>query len=144
MERWTEFEKHVRAMLELWGQEFALHRDCEYLGHQSKNMLQVMIEHRGEMPARAVGFKPLEVNQDALLIERAITDLAKANPEAACVMRAMYCGRGRRGEERVDTARDLLRRTTGRRLLSRRQYYALHETGTDFVERWIRLIAIAA
>lgn len=144
MERWSQFERHVRGMLELWGQEFALHRDFEYLGHQSKNMLQVIIEHKGEMPARAIGFKPLEMNQDALLVERAVTDLAKANPEAACVMRAMYCGRGRRGVERLEEARLLLRRTTGRVRMSRSQYYALHDHGADFVGRWLRLAAIAA
>ncbi len=46
------FGVYVRAELEHWGEEFALHRDCAYLGHVSKNMLQVLIDHRGEMPPR--------------------------------------------------------------------------------------------
>lgn len=35
--------EYVRRRLEQWGEVFALHKDCDYLGHQSKNMLQVLI-----------------------------------------------------------------------------------------------------
>lgn len=41
------FGVYVRGRLEEWGREFALHRDCEYLGHRSKDMLQVLVEHKG-------------------------------------------------------------------------------------------------
>ena len=51
------FGEYVKTRLGSWGHHFALHRDCEYLGHQSRNMLQVLIDHRGEMPPRATGYK---------------------------------------------------------------------------------------
>lgn len=41
------FGAYVRAEWGHWGREFALHRDCDYLGHHSKNVLQILIEHRG-------------------------------------------------------------------------------------------------
>jgi len=47
------FGEYVRSRLEHWGGEYALHRDCEYLGFQSRNLLAVLIEHRGDMPGRA-------------------------------------------------------------------------------------------
>lgn len=137
MERWTEWEIYVRRRLERWGDVFALHRDCEYLGHQSKNMLQVLIEHRGEMPARATGFKPLEVDPLALQVEQAVTDLSQVNVACACVIRAMYCGRGRRGVERLEEARALLSKATGVKRLSRSQYYHLHEGGVRYVSEWM-------
>ncbi len=65
------FGAYVRRRLDRWGDVFALHRDCEYLGHVSRSMLQVLIDHRGEMPARPTGFKPLEVDAEAMQIERA-------------------------------------------------------------------------
>lgn len=44
------FGEYVKTRLGSWGHHFALHRDCEYLGHQSRNMLQVHIDHRGSSP----------------------------------------------------------------------------------------------
>ena len=90
------FGAYVRARLDGWGREFALHRDCEYLGHASKNVLQVLIDHKGEMPARQVGYKPLEVDNDALQVECIVSDIARDNVPMACVLRAYYCGSGRR------------------------------------------------
>lgn len=98
------FGAYVRARLEEWGREFCLARDCEYLGHQSKNMLQVLIEHRGDMPGRAQGYKPMEVSQPAHQIELMVTDMARDQPDLACVMRGYYCGSGRRKVERYETA----------------------------------------
>lgn len=95
---------YVRRRLERWGEEFALSRDCEYLGHQSKNVLQVLIDHKGEMPARAVGFKPLEVDAEALQIEQIVTEIAKERLRIACALRAYWCGMGRRKVERYETA----------------------------------------
>jgi hypothetical protein len=46
------FVEYVKTRLVSLGHHFALHRDCERLGHQSRNMLQVLIDHRGEMPPR--------------------------------------------------------------------------------------------
>lgn len=98
------FGEYVRDRMDEWGREFALHRDCEYLGHQSVNMLQVLIDHKGEMPGRVQGFKPLEVSLSALQIERIITDVARDQPRLACCLRAYFCGSGRRKVERYETA----------------------------------------
>lgn len=134
------FKSFVRHQLDRWGREFALHQDCEYLGHASKNMLQILIEHKGEMPARCVGFKPLEVDRDAHQIELIVTELGKQDRIAASVLRAMYCGRGRRGVERLEIARELARKR-----LSRTQYYAIHDDGFRFVrERLCDLAELAA
>lgn len=98
------FGAYVRTRLDEWGREFCLARDCEYLGHQSKNVLQVLIEHRGEMPPPNVGYKPLEVSPTAHQIELIVTDIARDQPDLACVLRAYYCGSGRRKVERYETA----------------------------------------
>lgn len=98
------FGAYVRARLDGWGREFALHRDCEYLGHQSRNMLAVLIEHGGEMPPRPVGFRPLEVDLDALHIERIVSEIGRDRVQIACALRGYYCGSGRRKVERYETA----------------------------------------
>lgn len=118
----------VRDMLEEWGTEFALHRDCEYLGHRSKDMLQVLIEHKGEMPPRATGFKPTEIPPRALTIELAVVDIARYNLSRATVLRAFYCGKGRRGVERFEIANDML---VGFRLqqVTRSRYFSERELG---------------
>ena len=121
----------VASMLDDWGREFAMHRDCEYLGHQSKNMLQVLIEHRGEMPARPTGFKPVEINPDALLVERAVTDIARADILMAHCLRAYHCGFGRRRNERFHQANELLARHHKR--VTRSQYMDLVRRGFDEV-----------
>ena len=125
---------YVRNRLEEWGQYFALHKDCEYLGHQSKNMLQVLIDHKGEMPPRPTGFKPLEIPPDVQQIEDIVADVARANLTRATVLRAFYCGAGRRGHERRDIANALL---AGFNLptLSRSRYFSEHELGFEAV-RW--------
>lgn len=131
------FKAYVRARLDRWGREFALHRDCEYLGHASKNVLQVLIEHKGEMPGRTVGFKPLDLDRDAHEIELIVTELGKLERVSACVLRAMYCGQGRRGVERLEIAREL-----SRLRLSRTQYYSIHDDAFRFVRE--RLCDLAA
>lgn len=137
------FGAYVRSRLEHWGREFALSRDFEYLGHQSKNMLQILIEHRGEMPAKPTGFKPLEVCQDALQMEMIVADIAREQMALACVMRGFYCGSGRRKVERWETA-NLLLANAGGRVVSQRQYLALHEVGFAQVRGVLTGIAIAA
>lgn len=102
------FGEYVKQRLDAWGREFALHRDCDYLGHQSKNMLQVLIDHKGEMPGRATGFKPLEVNMEAQQIEDIVADIARDEPRLACAMRAFYCGSGRKKVERYEAAKKLI------------------------------------
>lgn len=128
------FGEYVKMRLQGWGDEFALHRDCEYLGHQSKNILQVLIDHKGEMPGRAVGFKPLEIPLDALEIEGVIGEIARDQPIHACVMRAYYCGSGRRKVERYEIAKGLIARVVGAsRHMSVRAYMGLHEDGVLMV-----------
>lgn len=126
------FKAYVRTRLDRWGDEFALHRDCEYLGHASKNPLQVLIEHKGEMPSRSVGFKPLEVDREAHEIELMVTEVGRENAAAACVLRAMYCGRGRRNVERWEQANRLLAKAELREV-NQRAYYELHKIGFDWV-----------
>lgn len=102
------FGEYVRRRLEEWGWEFSLAHDCDYLGHQSKNMLQVLIEHKGEMPGKTQGYKPMEVSATAHQIELLVTDIAREQPRMACVLRAYYCGNGRKKVERYETAIQLI------------------------------------
>jgi hypothetical protein len=122
------FEGYVEARLAEWGSEFALHRDCEYLGHQSKNMLQVLIEHKGEMPTRPTGFKPLDIKHSALQVEYAVHELGIMNKAAASVLRAWYCGRGRIRVERLEIAQELI----GSKL-TRGQYQNYRDVGFSYV-----------
>lgn len=107
------FGVYIRHRLERWGDVFALNRDYELLGHQSKNMLQVLIEHKGEMPARATGFKPMEIDQAAWEIELIVTEIARTNTDVAACMRGYYCGSGRRKVERYEQAVGLIRKWRG-------------------------------
>ncbi|HEY5805053.1 MAG TPA: hypothetical protein VIT90_15305 [Lysobacter sp.] len=133
----------VRGRLEEWGREFALHRDCEYLGHRSKDMLQVLIEHSGEIPPKGVGFKPLEIPPRPLEIEAVVTDIARFNLTRATVLRAYYCGMGRRGGERFEIANDLLV-GFGLAQLSRTKYFAEHDLGVAEIRGVLFGIARAA
>lgn len=135
----STFNAYVRARLDAWGREFCLDRDCEYLGHKSKDMLQVLIEHKGEMPARPTGFKPLEIPPLEMQIEDIVADIAREQLDIAQVLRAYYCGSGRRGVERLAQARSLLDRN-----LSRRQYFTLHDLGFQRVAGVLHGIARAA
>ncbi|MCO7468856.1 hypothetical protein NJG16_02105 [Stenotrophomonas maltophilia] len=121
------FGAYVRGELEHWGREFALHRDCEYIGHQSKNLLAVLMEHH-EMPGRAQGYKPMETDPRAQAIEDIVTDIARTDVSLACVLRGYYCGSGRRKEERWEQARQLLQ-LMGQRPVSVRQYLSMVELG---------------
>lgn len=129
------FGATVRGMLEEWGREFALHRDCEYLGHKSKDMLALLIEHGGEMPPKVTGFKPIEIPPRAQAVEDAVAEIARVNVVRATVLRAYYCGAGRRGEERLEVCNRLLR-SMGEPVITRRRYFSEVELGTEAV-RWI-------
>ncbi|XQA74617.1 hypothetical protein ACM9XA_03510 [Xanthomonas sacchari] len=126
------FGLYVRAELEHWGREFALHRDYDYLGHVSKNMLQILIEHRGEMPPPNVGYKPLEIDLRAKRIEDIVADIARSNLPMACVLRAYYCGMGRRKVERYETAQMLLA-NAGESCMHVKAYLELAKRGEDRV-----------
>ena len=139
------FGEYVRHRLKEWGSEFALHRDCEYLGHQSRNMLQVLIEHKGEMPGKAQGYKPLEVAPDALQIERIVSDIARDQLRVALCLRAAYCGRGRVKFERFETALLLIANSEGRAAMpTPRRYLELVDTGRAIVRGALIGIAVAA
>jgi hypothetical protein len=139
------FGEYVRQRLDEWGREFALHRDCDYLGHQSKNMLQVLIEHKGEMPGKAQGYKPLEVDLMALQVERIVSDIARDDRRMACVLRAYYCGSGRRKVERYETALNLIANALpGAALPTLRQYMAIVEDGRNVIRGALIGLAHAA
>lgn len=137
------FGAYVRAELEHWGVSFALHRDCDYLGHASRSMLQVLIDHRGEMPPPNVGYKPLETDPRAQLIEDIVSDIARSQVVLACVLRGYYCGMGRRKFERWETA-NLLIANTGNHALSQRHYMTLHDVAFSQVRGYLAGIARAA
>ncbi|PTA70495.1 MULTISPECIES: hypothetical protein [unclassified Stenotrophomonas] len=137
------FGAYVRAELEHWGREFALHRDCDYLGHQAKNLLAVLIEHRGEMPGRAQGYKPLETDHRAQMIEDIVASISRDNVAMACALRAYYCGHGRKKVERFETA-ILLMANSGHCAVSTRQYLNLVELGFQRLRGRLEAAAIAA
>ena len=137
------FGLYTRRRLDHWGQVFALHLDMDYLGHASKNMLQVLIEHKGEMPGRMQGYKPLEVDDMAMQVEDLVADVARSNVSMAAVLRAYYCGTGRRKVERWETA-NLLMANCGARPVSVRQYLSLHEMGFQRVQGRLEGLAQAA
>lgn len=137
------FGAYVRAELEHWGREYALHRNCEYLGHQSKNVLQVLIEHKGEMPGRAQGYKPLESDSRAQMIEDIVSSIAGDNIFMACSLRGYHCGMGRRKVERFEAALELMV-DCGQRQVSLRQYLTLVELGFQRVRGRLEGISMAA
>lgn len=137
------FGAYVRAELEHWGREYALHRDCDYLGHQSKNPLAVLIEHQGDMPGRSQGYKPLESDGRAQLIEDVVACISRDNGQMACSLRAYYCGRGRKKVERYETAIQLLS-NCGHPPLSVRHYLSQVELGFQRIRgtlEGLRLVA---
>lgn len=137
------FGAYVRAELEHWGRAYALHRDCDYLGHQAKSLLAVLIEHRGDMPSRPQGYKPLESDSRAQMIEDIVASIARDNVPMACAMRAYHCGTGRRKVERFETA-NLLMANCGERPISSRHYLTLVELGFQRVPGRLEGIALAA
>lgn len=134
---------YVRRRLEHWGDEYALHRDVEYLGYASKNILAVLMAHKG-MPGRVQGVKPVDSDLLAQQVEDVIARLSMVNRPCANVMRAYYCGRGRRGVERFETALMLVT-AMGDPAISLRQYHFLRRAGDDFVgEQLTGLVRAAA
>ncbi len=134
--------EYVRRRLERWGEEFALARDCDYLGHQSKNLLYVLMQHRG-MPGKATGFKPLEVDAEAQQIEDIVFEISRHAPAIGWVLRAYYCGQGRRKNERWETA-NLLLATAGLQTVSKPSYLDMARRGTERVHGMLLGFARAA
>jgi hypothetical protein len=137
------FVPYVRGRMEHWGVEFALHRDCEYLGHHSKNLLQVLIDHCGEMPGRVIGFKPLETDMQAQQIEDIVYEIGRHAPAISFVLRAYYCGKGRRKFERWETANMLLA-YSGNEMVSQSSYIDMARRGTERVHGMLLGLARAA
>lgn len=129
----SQFDAQVRRCLEQWGREFSLDQDMEPLGHQSKNILQVMVEHDGEVPGRVTGFKPLYISPNAQMVEDCMLELwrAKCKPLVLC-MRARWCGWGRVGVERYELAQALISQHCpdgGHERFSRRTFYSRLDFG---------------
>lgn len=137
------FGAYVRAELEHWGREFALHRDCDYLGHHSKNLLAVLIEHEGEMPPPNVGYKPLETDARAQLVEDVVYRISRTDSQMACSLRGYYCGLGRRKVERYETAL-ILMTNAGAPAVRVSAYLDLVRRGTERVRGVIEGIVMAA
>ncbi len=137
------FGAYVRAELEHWGREFALHRDCDYLGHHSKNLLAVLIEHEGEMPPPNVGYKPLETDARAQLVEDVVYRISRTDNQMACSLRRYYCGLGRSTVARYETAL-LLMPNAGAPAVRVRAYLALVRRGPARVRGVIEGIVMAA
>ncbi|WMJ70232.1 hypothetical protein [Stenotrophomonas sp. 24(2023)] len=137
------FAEYVRSRLEHWGEAFALHRDCEYLGFQSRSLLAVLIDNGGHMPGRGQGYKPVETDMLAQQMEDIVAAIARDTPAMACALRGYYCGRGRRKIERFETA-NLLLANAGHRPVSNRHYLSLVELGFQRVRGWLEGIAQAA
>lgn len=136
------FGEYVEFRLKHWGDEFSLSRRCEYLGYASKNLLAVLMEHH-EMPGRVTGYKPLEVDVEAMQIEDIVAEIARDQMAIACVMRAWYCGRGRRKVEKFETANMLIANARGQPV-SLSQYRNLHIVGEAQVRGALIGIAQAA
>lgn len=136
------FGEYVRRRLEHWGEEFALHRDVEWLGYGSKNLLYVLMEHHG-MPSRAIGFKPLETDLEAQQVEDIVCEISSANPTMGWVLRAYYCGRGRKKFERWETANMMLAEAKLPEL-SQASYGDMARRGTDRVYGLMLSISRAA
>lgn len=137
------FGAYVRAELEYWGVQFALHRDCDYLGHQSRNVLQALIDYRGDLPGRVQGFRPMAVDARAQRVEDLLTVIARDSMAMACVLRARFCGRGRVKNERYETAQ-LLLANAGESMMHVKAYLELVRRGEDRVHGMLAGIALAA
>lgn len=135
----STFDLYVRTRLDAWGREFALHRDCEILGHRSKDMLQVLIEHKGEMPPRVTGYKPLTIPPLEMQTENIVRGVHRDAPILAYVLRAYYCGSGRQAFERREIAEQFIGMP-----ISKAKYFTLHDLGFQRVAGMMSSMGVAA
>lgn len=139
------FEAYVRRRLDQWGHEFRLDRDMSPLGHQSKNMLQVAIEHKGQIPPPPTGWKPdINVTPLGWQTECIVASIHRESPMLAYVLRAYYAGSGRRGVERYEIAQELSRERFSRRTYYRRHDMAFAECLRAFMNESRRGLSVAA
>jgi hypothetical protein len=132
-------DDYVRFRLLGWGREFRLGREIESLGFHRTSLLQVLIEHRGEMPSRVTGYKSLTIPPDAMEIEDVVHDIHAVDPELAIVLRVYYCGSGKHSTDRLTTTTRLLRRS-----ITRRRYYEAHAAGFHRVAGFLSGVRAAA
>lgn len=125
----------VACMMDVWADNYALHRDDERLGFPSKNMLYEVIRHEG-MPPRTTGRPPLNIPKTAMMVEEAVLQIARTDPATAWVLRAFHCGRGRRNYERFWLANALMTKA-GLPPIRRASYQDLARAGEDRVGRII-------
>jgi len=137
------FGAYVRAEMEHWGREYALHRDCDYLGYSTKNLLAVLIENKGDVPSSARGYKSLNSDKRAQAIEDIVRSIATDNVAIVCALRGYHCGKGRKKVERFETA-NLLMANCGVAPVSARQYFILVELGHQRVRGRLEGLALAA
>lgn len=135
----SEFDAYVERRLEHWGWEFALWREINPLGHKSKDILQVLIEHKGEMPRSDGGIKPEPFDPVAWQIEEIISGMSKDFREGAWVLRAYYAGSGRKNVERFESAKQMVGRE-----FSLRAYHDFRKTAFHRVAGALAAIARAA
>ncbi|HGM6414474.1 TPA: hypothetical protein ACKP8A_004442 [Stenotrophomonas maltophilia] len=137
------FGAYVRAELEHWGREFALHREYDYFGSHSKNLLAVLIDNKGDLLGRSQGCKPLESDGRAQLVENVVAGIARHDIAMACALRAYHCGTGRRKVKRFETALLLMARS-GQPPVSNRQYLSLVVLGQQRVRGWFEGASMTA
>lgn len=134
--------KEARDRLDAWGRYFRLRPFEPRLGHRDKNMLQVAVEHLGQIPPPPTGFKPEYVDAQAMQVEDFVRIIFDESPRAACILRAYFCGGGRKGVERLELARDLIRAVTGESMaLDRRAYYQVVDACVQRVAGMLAAIA---
>lgn len=133
------FDVYVRTRLDAWGREFKLDRLLPELGHQSRNILAVLIEHHGEIPERSVGFKPLSIPIEAMQVEDIVTRIHAEAPAMAWVLRCYYGSSGRVAQERYMRACELAHYA-----MSRRQFFTLHDLGFNRVAGALSALAKTA
>ncbi len=132
----TTFDTYVRRRLDAWGTEFRLNRDGDFLGYPSKNILQILREHAGEVPERTTGRKPLLIPALEWQMETIVHDLHVDYPHLGWTLRAYYCGSGRVGVERLEALEAMLQRKVGKRA-----FFAYHNIGFHAVAGSLRAIA---
>lgn len=122
------FSVYVRTRLDEWGREFAYHRDREFSGRAPKNVLQTLIEHKGEMPHGGGGARP-EVTETAMQVEDIVRGIHQTGDRTQSrALRAYFCGSGRCGVERYEFFVALMGRHVGRSA-----YFRYVEAGTAVV-----------
>jgi len=134
----ASFETYVRRRLDAWGSEFRLDRDGDFLGFPSKNVLQVLHEHRGEIPERSGGVRPLLIPPLEWQTETIVHDLNQASSHLAATLRAYYCGSGRVSVERLETLVMLLGRP-----VNKRAFFTYHDMAFQWVTGALYTIAKA-